>query len=239
MVRERVSRKTDVIKVVYDESHWRILKEKRRKALKVMEVLEREGLSSLTHGSIARGDVNRKSDIDIVVPVHPPYYKLEFILEKNGYVIYQKIIVQATPSHTPKVYFILDPEEELVVSFPIARLLPRELEFYYFGGAVGLKELKDNKRVPGVNKKLELIIPTQEGHIIEPVIGREGIVAEKLGISIETVQERVRVLTRRETIGRTGVYIKRPLGPNETLEEALEEITKKNPYIKKILWERG
>ena len=239
MVKEKISRMSEEKRIFYSEKQWKIFWEKRRKAGTIIEALQENGLEAYVHGSIARGDVHSKSDVDIIILNQSPSYKIEVSLYRHDLHIYSKMIVQATPTHTPKVYYILDPSEELIVSFPIAKLMPREQEFYKFSGMIGYKELLDGKRVPGVNKRLELIIPIDKGHIVKPVIGNESIAARLLDISVETVMERVRVLTRRDEVGRTGVYIKTVLRPEDSVESAVRELMKKNPYIKKILEERG
>jgi predicted nucleotidyltransferase len=238
MVREKVSRNLDEKNVVYDEYQWSLLRKKREKAKKILEDLNHVGVEAIVHGSVARGDVNKKSDIDIVIPNPLPSYKLEIALERAGYHIYQKQVIQATPTHTPKAYMFLEPNEEVVISFPLSKLLTREYEFYRFGGIITLKDIKEEKRVAGINKRLELIIPTEYGHKVLPVIGNESYVASKLGISIDTVMERVRVLTRRDQLGRTGVYFKYTLLPEESVEEALRSLLRKNPYLRKILEKR-
>ena len=58
-------RRAERIRVVYDEKRWRLLQELRRKAERIMEALESFNLPCIVHGSIARGDVSEKSDIDI------------------------------------------------------------------------------------------------------------------------------------------------------------------------------
>ncbi|MEM1600523.1 MAG: DNA polymerase subunit beta, partial [Sulfolobales archaeon] len=80
--------------------------------------------------------------------------------------------------------------------------------------------------VPGVNKQLILIIPTEFGHVEYPVIGYEGYVAKVVGISVETVRERVEVLSRRDRVGRTGVYLKYFLRADEGFDEALSTLMK-------------
>jgi len=162
---------------------------------------------------------------------------VESALELSGLNIHHKLIVQATPSHTPKAYIFLDSEEKEAISFPLARLRPREYEFYKFGGMIGYNELIENIRVAGVSKKLMLIEPIPEGHIESPILGRESEVASKLNISIETVKERVRVLRRRDEKGRTGVYIKKVLGPNENIEEELEKLALEHPMLRRRLLE--
>ncbi|WP_369406419.1 hypothetical protein [Aeropyrum camini] len=89
--------------------------------------------------------------------------------------------------------------------------------------------------MPGVTKRLVLILPTPRGHIEEPVVGNEGRVAEVLGISLETVRERVRVLTRRRELGRTGVYLKVEPRPGEPLEETVRRLSASNPFFRRMI----
>ena len=168
-----------------------------------------------------------------------PSYIIELALEELGCNIYSKMIVQATPMHTPKAYYVLDPYEEVVVSFPLAKFLPREYEFYKWGGMLDSQSLERDVRVPGVNKELVLIEPTPRGHRESPVIGREEEVASILGISVETVRERVRILTRRDEIGRTGVYMKVDVALEECVEDVLRRLANNDPKLRRVLKERG
>ena len=235
MVREKVAGRGEEGEVIYSVERWRVLREKRASASHLMKALSAMGLYSVVHGSVARGDVSPGSDVDVFIPQSIPSYKLELSLERAGLKIYAKRIVQATPSHTPKVYYILDPEEKIVVSFPLARLGVREMEFYYFGGALDLEGLLRDRRVPGVDKRLILILPTPRGHREESIIGREAEVARILGIGIDTVMERVRVLSRRDEVGRTGVFLSVELSPDESVEEAVSRIASRNPAFRRAL----
>jgi len=224
--RHKVVRTPEFKEVVYDSGRWKLLKSLRSEALRIMEVLTRCGISPVVHGSVTRGDVSRRSDVDVVVPyVVQPYLVLTCI-EGSGLNIYSKYIVQATPASTPKAYVELDPEGLKTVSFPLGHLSPREWEFYRFGGLLDVSELRKEKRVPGVNKSLRLIIPTKYGHKEAPVIGYEDFTARVIGISIETVLERVKVLTRRDAHGRTGVFLKYVLVGDENFEEAYRKLVK-------------
>ncbi len=240
MVREKVVRVGDAVEVIYDSKRWCILVEKRRETLKIMSALFKYGLNPIVHGSIARGDVREASDIDVVIPYVVPSYRIELALENAGYIPYRRIVVQATPQHAIKAYIVLDELETRVVSFPLVRLSRKEYEFYKFGGLLELSDLKENvlKRVPGVDKRLMLIKPTEKGHVEEPIIGREAEVASILGISVDVVEERVRVLTRRDKLGRTGVFVKYELKPTETFEEALDKLARENPHVRRIVYER-
>jgi len=227
----------DYGEVIYDERHWRILAEKREKALAVMRALSRQlRLPVITHGSIARGDVREDSDVDIVILETPrPLSLVDLALETAGFEVVKRVVVQATPGYTPKVYYYLDWKEEVVVSYPLARLKPREREFYRWGGEVEMGDLKANKRVPGVDKNLHLIIPKPWGHIEVNVRGREGLVARMLDISPETVEERVRVLTRRREVGRTGVFIEYEVPRGLSIEEAVKRLALENKAFRRVI----
>ena len=58
----------DTKEVTYTSTRWAQLSELRAKAVWVMAALEGFHLQSLTHGSIARGDVNLGSDVDVFIP---------------------------------------------------------------------------------------------------------------------------------------------------------------------------
>ncbi len=232
-MREKIGRVGEFVEVVYDRRRWSILRKKRRKTLEIMKALVAYNLNPIVHGSIARGDVRENSDIDVVLLEPVPSYIVEIALEAAGFRPVKKLIVQATPSHTPKAYIALDEEEEKVVSFPLAKLGTREYEFYMFGGLLRINDLIGKLRVKGVDKRLMLIEPTPEGHIESSIIGRESEVAKILGVSVDTVLERVRVLTRRDEKGRTGVFIKHVLPPDVNIEEALEYLKKKYPLLRR------
>ncbi|ABM80741.1 nucleotidyltransferase domain-containing protein [Hyperthermus butylicus] len=239
MVREKVERRGEYRYVVYDDEHWRLLGQLREEAARIMKPLREAGLAPIIHGSIARGDVHPGSDIDVLIPSIVPSYLVELALERAGLRPAYKLVVQATPQSTPKAYIVLDVEEKRVVSFPLAKLSKTEYEFYYFGGALSYEELVDGKRVPGVDKRLVLIEPTSEGHRESPVMGREAEVARIVGVSVETVLERVRVLTRRDELGRTGVFVKVELEPWESVEEAVLRIARENPLFRRALRVKG
>jgi len=224
-------RRAERIHVIYDERRWELLREFRMKAERIMEALESFNLPCIVHGSIARGDVSEKSDIDIFIPSPPSSFMVETALERAGIPINRRIIVQATPSYAIKAY--IEIEENVSVSFPLVKLRPLEREFYRFGGEISLKELKKNVRVPGVDKRLMLIEPTADGHIESSILGREEEVAKLLGVSIDIVWDRVNALTRRDEVGRTGVFLERELSPEESFELVLKRIADKNPAVRR------
>ncbi len=229
----KIVKRGDVKEVIYDKEHWNLLLKLRRKALGIMKILKNEGLEPIIHGSIARGDVKKTSDIDIVIPYVIPSFKIEIALEKAGIYPQKRELVQATPNHAIKAHIHID--EKTTVTFPLVELRRLEREFYKFGGELSFNDLKMNRRVAGVNKQLLLIIPTGKGHVEMPIIGRESEVARIIGVSIEIVNERIRVLTRRNEIGRTGVYLKRELLPNESFEDVLKKIAEEDPAIRRRL----
>ncbi|MEM0355544.1 MAG: nucleotidyltransferase domain-containing protein [Desulfurococcaceae archaeon] len=238
MVREKITRRSEYRVVNYSDEHWRLLRDLRSIAIEILKVLHKRGIEAYVHGSVARGDVKKNSDVDIVILDPIPPYLVEHVLEENNIEVIARYIIVATPTCTPKAKIVLDSEEKRTISFPLYPYKPREFEFYKFGGIIDLNELLKEKRVPGVNKKLMFIEPTEQGHVEFSIMGYENLVASKLGISIETVYERVSVLSRRDEIGRTGIFVEYMLNPEETFEEALENILKKHSIIKESLKDR-
>ncbi|KYH42342.1 MAG: DNA polymerase subunit beta [Candidatus Bathyarchaeota archaeon B63] len=198
-----------------------------------MEALEGFGVFSVTHGSIARGDVSEESDIDIFIPEVVSSFIVETALERSGIPISKRVLVQATPTYSIKAYIEID--ERRSVSFPLSKLRRKEREFYRFGGEATLEMLRRGARSPGVDKRLMLIEPTSEGHIESSIVGREGEAAKILGVSLETVLDRVRALMRRDEVGRTGLFIERELLPDETFESALKELAERKPAVRRRL----
>lgn len=235
--RKKPVRVGDRIEVVYSDEHWKLLSELRSKALEIMERLEGLGLRTIVHGSIARGDVSPTSDVDIVIPYVVPSYRVEVILDELGIKPFKRLLTQATPAHAVKAHIYLD--ERTIITFPLTSLTRHEREFYKFGGELSFIELKEDKRVCGVDKRLKLIEPTPMGHYEEPIIGKELYAANKVGVSLDVVQERVKVLMRRDEVGRTGVYLKYEVNPHESIEEALVALASKDPALRRVLSLRG
>lgn len=224
--RHKVLRVPEFKEVRYSVDRWGLLSRLRAEALKIMGVLIKCGFKPITHGSIARGDVSEGSDVDIVIPYNVQPYEVELCLDVNGIAPSSKYVVQATPTSTPKAYVELDPSGLRTISFPLLHLTPREYEFYRFGGLLSYEELVRGLRVPGVSKQLLLIEPTDYGHRELPVVGYEDYVAKVIGVSLETVLERVKALSKRDVIGRTGVYLKYVLRVDEVFEEAVRTLIK-------------
>jgi uncharacterized protein len=216
---------------IYTSLRWQQLKELREKAVWIMEALEVFHLRSLTHGSIARGDVKLGSDVDIFIPEVQSSFIVESALEKAKIRVTSRFIVQATPSYAMKAHIEID--ENKTVSFPLMEMRRVEREFYRFGGEVNLAQLKANIRVVGVDKRLMLIEPTEKGHVESCVVGKEEFAAKVLGVAAETVFDRVHTLVRRDVVGRTGVFVKKELSQDETFELALKRLSEQNPAVRR------
>jgi len=223
----------EIKEVIYDARRWSLLKKFREKTMSIMEAMERFHLETIVHGSIARGDVNEKSDIDVFIPHQVSSFIVETALENAGIQVNRRLIVQATPNYAMKAY--IEIEENTSVSFPLMKMRKVEMEFYKFGGEVTLQDLKDDLRVYGVDKRLMLIEPTEQGHSESTIVGREEQVAKLLGVSVETVLDRVHALLRRDQIGRTGVFIERELASSETFEMMLKRLADQNPAVRRRL----
>lgn len=221
------------IEITYNKARWSLLHKLRKQATELMSALSHFNIVSIVHGSIARGDVSATSDIDVFIPSPPPSYIIETALDNAGFKPSKRLVVQATPFYAIKGHIEIDGQR--LVSFPMVKFKPKEMDFYKFGGCAGHEQLKSNVRVPGVDKRLMLIEPTPKGHEESSVIGKEEFIAKVLGISVDIVRERVRTLLRRDKVGRTGVFIKRELSPSENFEEALRKLSREIPTIRKRL----
>ena len=230
---KKPTKRAERIEVVYNKRQWKFLKRLRLKAVEIMETLDKCHLRSIVHGSIARGDVSETSDIDVFLPSPPSSFVIETSLERSGFRVIQRTIIQATPIYALKGYIGLDQQSSL--SFPLVKLRPVEKDFYRFGGEASLSTIKEEKRVLGVDKRLMLIEPTADGHVESAVVGREEMVANLLGVSLNTVLDRVRALLRRDEVGRTGVFIERELAPDETFEQAMKKLADQNPAVRRRL----
>jgi predicted nucleotidyltransferase len=219
--------------VAYDDARWRLLEEMRSEAAELMRPIAAHHLEPIAYGSVARGDVNERSDVDVFVPRPPAPSILEALVERAGIPMTHREIVQATPTYAPKGYIYAG--ERRGYSFPLVDLRTVELEFYGFAGSVTLDQIEADARVPGVDKRLMLIKPTEGGHIESPVQGREGAVAKTLGIAVTTVLDRVRTLRRRERVGRTGVYLKRALAPGESFGDIYQKLARRRPPMRRRL----
>lgn len=225
------------IQVKYSEEHWKTLARLRSKATEMMKPLMDAHIYCIVYGSIARGDVSETSDIDVYIPSPPSPTIIEATLESAGLYAVRREIVQATPSYAAKAYIYVD--EARGYSFPLVSLRQSEEDFTGFAGKITYDQLIEDVRVPGVNKDLLLIEPNEMGHIESKIKGVEGIVAKRLGVDTRIVQQRIRTLERREKVGRTGVYIKRELAPEESFSAVFNELVHDNPAIRRRLRKKG
>lgn len=215
----------------YSEARWRRLEQLRQKAVGVMAALEAAHLHAVVHGSVARGDVKLGSDVDVFVPEVQSSFTVESALEKAGIVVNCRVLVQATPTYAMKAHLEID--DSTTVTFPLMEMRRVEREFYRFGGEATLAQLRAQVRVAGVDKRLMLIEPTTSGHLESSVVGREDFAAKLLGVSSQTVLDRVHALLKRDTVGRTGVFVKRELAPDETFELALKKLSDANAAVRR------
>jgi len=218
-------------KVIYSSARWALLGDLREKAMRIMAALEAFGLCTLVHGSIARGDVNKNSDVDVFITELPSSFLVETALERAHIPVSTRLLVQATPNYAMKAHLELDANAS--VSFPLMRMRRVEREFYRFGGEVNLHQLKTGARAAGVDKRLMLIEPTERGHVESSIIDHEEATAKRLGMSAETVLDRVHALLRRDKVGRTGVFVKKELASDETFEMALKKLADLNPAVRR------
>jgi predicted nucleotidyltransferase len=219
--------------IVYSSAHWALLEDLREKAVRIMTVLEAFHLQTFVHGSIARGDVNKNSDVDVFVAEPQSSFLVETALERADVQVNARLLVQATPNYAMKAYIEVD--DAACVSFPLMRMRRAEREFYKFGGQVNLNQIQASSRVAGVDKRLMLIEPTKNGHMETSIIDSEEAAAKRLGVSAETVLDRVHALLKRDKVGRTGVFVKRELAPDETFELAMKKLADENPAVRRRL----
>ncbi len=215
-----------VHEVSYEECHWRLLCSLRESALEIMEALKE--FSPMVYGSLARGDVHKDSDIDIVIPYVVPSCLLEICL--GSFNILERRLTQATPWYLIKGLIGLP---DATVTFPMVEPTRMENEFYRFGGFLTLEGLLRDERVPGVDKRLVYIEPTERGHLESSIYGREHEIAKRLNVSLDIVSERVKVLQRRDKVGRTGIFLNKALLPNETFESVLKTLTSTNAQLRR------
>ncbi len=206
----------------YDLSRWKLLNELRSHG---REIAGNIPYAMYIHGSVARGDVTPSSDIDIVILERISSYMIENF---TSYRI--RRIVQATPNSVIKAVYEVDEKTNII--FPLTSIAWHEIEFYDFGGKI---PLTSNERVKGVNKRLLMIEPTSWGHVEWSIVNRIDEAAKILGIHSEVVRERVRVLMRRNEIGRTGVYLNVPVPEDRSVEEYLKILADHDPVVRRRL----
>ncbi len=222
--------------VTYSENRLKLLQQKRERSKTLLEMFVKEGLNPYVYGSIARGDVHNDSDIDIVLIQSITPYQIEIILDKNGFNNYFREIIMATPVDTLKLYIYLNELESITI--PLSKFDKKSREFYDFGGKIKLNQIKNSIRVPGIDKRLVLIQPIAGGHEEYSIIGNEHLAAKQLNVGIDLINERKKVLLKREKFGRTGVFLKRSIELRETTESVLKKLANKSSIVRKKLLQR-
>ena len=216
---------------MYSDQHWKLLEKLRDEAF---EIQRRLCVPSSVYGSVARGDVHQGSDIDIIIFEAAPSYRLELGLDQSPL---SREIVQATPNALIKGHIHLS--ELLTITFPLVPMKDLEMDFYRYSGCLAGTRLEGRERVAGVSKALVLVEPTKEGHLECSLLNDPHSCLKLLGVSGDIIQERVRVLTRRDKVGRTGVFLKAELGEEESFEQKLKTIADSNNIVRRFLKQRG
>lgn len=235
-MKEKVLRRTSG-EVQYDPEHWSLLADLRERAFRVGSVLPGPVRG---YGSLARGDIHPGSDVDLLVDPMTSFV-IEIALEHAGFQVQERVLVQATPNVTPKAHWGLG--DETVVSMPLLGPTERELEFYRFAGALEISDARSFRngklRVPGVSKQLVLVEPNATGHHETSIVDEQVQVQKVLAVGAAIVEERFRVLERRDRVGRTGVYLKEYLDDDETFEQRLRWLGDRDPVVRRLLERRG
>ena len=232
-MREKVERHVTGREVRYDEARWTLLEGLRERAAAVQRALP---VDSVAYGSVARGDVHPASDVDIVLLDPVASFEVELALEGVGHAVDRRITI-ASPGSVPKANVEL--EDGTHVGWPLLAPRDRESGFYRFGGSIDARASGSRDRVPGVSKRLLLIVPTDGGHVESSVVGAEVEAARALDLPMEVVAERVRVLKRRDSVGRTGIFRSVPVGEGATFEQVLDGLANSNPTVRRQMRYRG
>ena len=233
MPREKVVKDVGREFHLYNDEERTLLTQLRKKSIYVLENLEYHRIKAFVHGSLARGDVNSSSDIDIHIPIQIPSFKLDLI---DDFKFASRRIMMGTPNST--IRGLLSVSDNLTVSFPLSAPTEREDEFYLFSGLLYLEDLRLNKRIAGVTKQLLLIEPEKDGYWFSSLEANKKKAIQLLSISQRMIDERIRVLSRRDKIGRTGILIDYSLNPEENFEHALKNLADNNIIVRRMLKRR-
>ena len=223
--------------VEYDSTHWSRLSSLRQRALGIMKPLETRSYRTIVYGSVARGDVSEKSDVDVFIPYVVSSAMIETTLSESSVKTEGRTLVQATPSYAVKAYLNID--DLTSVSFPLIKMRPEELDFYRLAGELTYPQVQGGERVPGINKQLMLVIPTDSGHREFSLVERLEEAALVLGVDTGVLRRRSRVLLRRREIGRTGVFKSIMISDEESFEEVLTRLAAENPAVRRRMRSNG
>ncbi len=233
MPREKVIRDVGREFHHYNDEERNLLSHFRKKTIHVLENLEYNKIKAFVHGSVARGDVNSSSDIDVHIPIQIPSFKLDLI---DDFKFASRRIMMGTPNST--IRGLLSVHDNLTISFPLSAPTEREDEFYLFSGLLYLEDLLLNKRTAGVTKQLLLVEPENDGYWISSLKAYKKKAIQLLSISQRMIDERIRVLSRRDKIGRTGLLVDYSLNPEENFEHALKNLADNKIIVRRILKRR-
>ena len=128
ILKEKIISTQDPIEIKYSPRQWDILSTMRRKACDIVAILS---IPSCVYGSLARGDVHSRSDIDIIVYSVEPTFLIDTALEMAD-LTPERVLVQACPNTVPKAVWNL--RDEVSITVPLLGLSRREMEFFSFGG---------------------------------------------------------------------------------------------------------
>jgi len=231
MPRAKIQYEPIDLSVEYAMNQWDLFHSKRDLVKKIANPLDSAGLQFLVYGSIARGDVNPLSDIDIVILQRLSSCQIESILDQSNIQILGKEIVQATPGDAIKAHIYLP--NETTLTFFLSDANEVSFEFYKFGGVINNAMLENSTRTPGVTKRLTLIIPNEHGHREVNLVGNETHAKQLLKIHSKIIEVRKRVLLKRDKTGRTGVFLKKTVLIEQNFEEELKKIADTNPIVRR------
>ena len=231
MPRAKIQYEPIDLSVVYDEKQWDLFHSKRDLVKNFATPLDAAGLQFFVYGSVARGDVNPLSDIDIIIMQKLSSFQIESILDQANIQILGKEIVQVTPGDAIKAHIYLP--NETTLTFFLSDANEVSYEFYKFGGAINNTMLEKSTRTPGVTKRLTLIIPNEHGHREINLVGNETHAQQLLGVHPKIINVRKRVLFKRDKTGRTGVFLKKTLLIEQNFEEELKKIADSNPVVRR------
>jgi len=230
-LKEKVTYHQDPKRVVYDRDRWDTLRQLRNEADEIRKKLP---VTSFVYGSVARGDVHPGSDIDIILFESMPSYMLELDPDLN---YLSREIVQATPNALVKAHIHVS--HRITITFPLVPMADIERDFYRYSGCIETTKMSGFQRVAGVSKKLVLVEPTEEGHMERSLLDDPHGCTKILGVSHDIIDERVRVLTRRDKVGRTGVFLRADVPEEESFEQRLKAIADSNNVVRRMLKQRG
>ncbi len=233
MGREKVVHHLDPRFVTYSSSHWDLFDRFRQRSIPVLEALLQRNLTGYVFGSVARGDVSETSDIDITIYELVSSFQVDLALEMANLSVQKKEIVMATPSSVVKGLYYLG--DDLTLSLRLTRFTRNPFDFYRYGGWVNLNEIRRGIRKCGVNKALVVINPTDDGHEEFALMEYKQRAKDLLEVGVETIDERIRVLSRRDKVGRTGVFLSESLPPDAHFESELKQIANQNSLVRRRL----